>query len=341
MRVFNLMVGRAHGGLEQAAIDYAEMLDVQGVDTISFGHPSGWMRRTLSPRLGFRPLQCVTDYDPIAAWRLRRAVATLRPDLVLAHGTRAMRYAGRLSGVLKIGVLHNTRFKPEMARMDGFIAVSPRVAEAAAIQFPAKPIEIVPNMVRVGDGEGRPPFRDPPVIGSLGRLHPNKGFDGLLEALASPMLSGQPWRCVLGGDGPERGRLEAQVERLGLTDRVCFTGWVSDRHAFFEALDLFVLPSREEPFGIVLIEAMAEGLPVVVTDTDGPSVIVKDTETGLIVPREDPERLARAVSAALGNKADAARMGASGQRDVKARFSREAVAALLTSALDTLSRPHP
>ena len=337
MRVFNVMLGWAHGGLEQAAIDYAEMLALNGDKVVTIGHPSGWMREHLPVHFDFMPLRCWTDYDPIANWRLRSAVQRRRPDVAIAHGTRAMRYIARLSGVKKIGVLHNTRFKPDMAAMDEFIAVSPRVAEAAAARFPDKSIEIVPNMVRVRDAVTRPLFRSPPILGSLGRLHRNKGYDVLLQALASPEVRSHPWMFVLGGDGPERASLEQQALALGISDRMRFVGWVSDRHAFFNGLDVFVLPSREEPFGIVLIEAMAEALPVIVTDTDGPSFIVRDQATGFVVPRENVDRLAQMISRALESSNDMARVGESGCADIKARFSLPVVASVLKAAVLTLT----
>jgi glycosyltransferase involved in cell wall biosynthesis len=333
MRVFNIMLGRAHGGLEQAAIDYAKMLAANAIDGVTLGHPKGWMRDHLPSEFSFLPLRCITDFDPVATWRLRGYVRKHRPDVIIAHGTRAMRYAAGVSGVKKIGVLHNTRFKPDMAAMDGFIAVSPRVAAAALERFPDKPVQIVPNMVRVGGEVTRSPFRDPLILGSLGRLHTNKGYDVLLKALATPALVAKPWRLVLGGDGPERASLEREAQSLGLADRIHFVGWVSDRHAFFNGLDIFVFPSREEPFGIVLIEAMAEALPVIVTDTDGPSFIVRDEETGLIVQRENSEALAQAIMVALEKPSDMAAKGLAGYQDIKARFSREAVAALLWDAL--------
>jgi len=333
MRVFNIMLGRAHGGLEQAAIDYAEMMAINSIEVVTIGHPKGWMRDHLPSDFSFLPLRCITDYDPIAMWKLRGFVRQHLPDVIIAHGTRAMRYAARLSGVKKIGVLHNTRFKPDMAAMDGFIAVSPRVAAAASERFPDKSVQMVPNMVRVGGEVTRKPFRDPPILGSLGRLHTNKGYDVLLKALATPALRAKPWKLVLGGDGPERALLEQAAQSLGLADRIHFVGWVSDRHAFFNGLDLFVLPSREEPFGIVLIEAMADLLPVIVTDTDGPSFIVRDGETGLIVQVEDSEALAQAITAALEKPRDMVAQGNAGYQDIKARFSREAVAALLWDAL--------
>lgn len=334
MRVLNIMLGRGHGGLEQAAIDYAQLLTLLGFETVTIGHPSGWMRSVLPAEQAFLPLRCVGDYDFFAKWRFHRMVKAMQPTLIIAHGTRAIRFCRNVPNGMKIGVLHNTRFKADLAAMDAFIAVSPKLGAAAAKIYPDKPIAVVPNMVKIGAPMVRPPFRSPPVIGALGRLHHNKGYDVLFEALASPELAGLPWQCVLGGDGPERPLLEAEAKRWGVFDRVRFLGWVSDRQTFFNMIDLFVLPSREEPFGIVLIEAMAAGVPVVATDTDGPSSIIHDGQTGLMVPRDNAQALAGALKNALTSESTMARMGQSGFADVKARFSRDAVAALLTSALD-------
>jgi glycosyltransferase involved in cell wall biosynthesis len=95
------------------------------------------------------------------------------------------------------------------------------------------------------------------------------------------------------------------------------------------------VPSREEPFGIVLIEAMAEALPVIVTDTDGPSYIVRDGVTGLIVQRENNESLAQAIMVSLEKPSDMAAKGVAGYQDIKARFSREAVGLVLKAAISS------
>ena len=133
--------------------------------------------------------------------------------------------------------------------------------------------------------------KDHDLLLGLGRLHPNKGFDTLIQAM--PALP----KCSLwiAGEGPERRKLEKLARRLGVEDRVRLLGWRDDTSALFAAADLFVCSSRHEPLGNVVLEAWAYGRPVVALAAQGPSELITDGETGVLVPLEDPAALARAI----------------------------------------------
>jgi glycosyltransferase involved in cell wall biosynthesis len=141
----------------------------------------------------------------------------------------------------------------------------------------------------------------PIVIGSVGRLSRQKGYDLLLDALPTIRAAHPAVRLVLAGDGGERSALERQAERLGLTGGVDFLGHLDDPRPVFAALDVFVLPSRHEGFGIVFLEAMAMGAPIVGTRVVGSSDAVQDGKTGLLVDPESPRALADGVLALLAD----------------------------------------
>lgn len=165
---------------------------------------------------------------------------------------------------------------------------------------PASDVEIHPNLAPARffrpPSSGRPsppPFR----FVTIARLRPSKNVSGLLEAFARVVSSG-PGRDTLTiiGDGPERVRLEGQARGFGLEDQVRFLG-ECDREAVRDELGRahgFVLPSHHETFGVVLLEAMATGLPVVATASGGPEDLVTP-DTGLLVPPGDPEALAEGL----------------------------------------------
>src|SRR5262245_5517007 len=119
-------------------------------------------------------------------------------------------------------------------------------------------------------------LRQPPVIGAMGRLVSKKGMADLIEALA--ILRDQFFFfAVIAGVGPERPALESLVRSYELGDRVTFAGWV-DSAKFLREIDIFVLPSRDEPFGIVTLEAWAAGLPVIATTCEGPNSYIQHAE---------------------------------------------------------------
>ena len=182
---------------------------------------------------------------------------------------------------------------------------------------------VVYNGVRVSDFDDAVPLmRARPYVFAIGRHVHQKGFDVLLDAFAE--LSDRKdfrWDLVLAGDGPDHGALRQQAERLGVSERVEFLG-ATDRPetaALFRGSAVFVLASRHEPFGIVNLEAMAAGRPVVATSVGGVPEFVLDGRTGLLVPPEDPAAMAAAIRSLHDAPGMAAALGAEG-RSVAARF---------------------
>ena len=171
----------------------------------------------------------------------------------------------------------------------------------------------------------------PSTILFVGRLVERKGVSYLIEALGQ--LKKRDARLVIVGEGPERPRLEARVRELGLSDRVEFRGRVSDaelRRAY-EGADLFVLPSvldsrgDTEGLGVVLLEAMNYGVPVIASRIGGIVDIVVDNETGVLVPPGDATTLAAALQAVLADPAKARRLGEAGRKRLAERFSWQAI----------------
>lgn len=136
---------------------------------------------------------------------------------------------------------------------------------------------------------------DVPIVISAGRLTDQKGFDLLIEAFTT-VRSKMNVRLVLLGDGECEASLRQLVAERGLASDIYFAGWQSNPYAFFSRADLFVLSSRYEGFGNVIVEAMTCGLPIVSTDCPGgPAEILKNGECGLLVPPNNIEILADAI----------------------------------------------
>ena len=150
-------------------------------------------------------------------------------------------------------------------------------------------------------GDSSPALGGWPVLGAVGSLKREKGFDLLVEALPQLLSRFPDLSLCLVGDGPERAALQAQAKRLGLGQRVRFVGIVGDVRPWLAGFDLFVLPARREGMGIVLLEAMAMGKPVVGCRVGGIPEVVQE-EVGLLAPPEDPAALGRTIVKALEEK---------------------------------------
>jgi glycosyltransferase involved in cell wall biosynthesis len=171
---------------------------------------------------------------------------------------------------------------------------------------------------------------DEPLVGIVCRLDMWKGVDVFLDA-AARVAAVRPrvqfvvvGGAIIGQEAYARS-LEMRAETLGLSGRVRFTGWTYGPAAMPEvhrALDVLVLASSEpEPFGLVVVEAMATGVPVVATAHGGPADIVVDGVTGTLVPPRDPAAMAAAICALVDDPAAAARMGAAGRVRACERYS--------------------
>jgi rhamnosyl/mannosyltransferase len=208
---------------------------------------------------------------------------------------------------------------------------SPRLGETTpALQSVAGKISIIPYGVDVDRWTIRPPGADDlrrrfpgPLLVCVGRLVHYKGVAVLVEAMTQIDAT-----LLVVGDGPQRGDIEAAVQRFDVADKVHLVGEVPDdeRVAYYHAADLFVLPSvnRGESYGIVQVEAMATGTPSVCTEIGtGTSWVNQSGETGLVVPARDPEKLAAAVRELLADDARRHAMGKAAQRRVREHLSRE------------------
>lgn len=204
-------------------------------------------------------------------------------------------------------------------------AVSEAVAgSVVALGVPRDRITVIPNGVdaaRFGravpdrpalgvDGAAR-------VVGSVGCLAARKDYGTLLEALAELERRRIPFRAALVGDGPERAALEARAASLGLGSRVRFLGERPDVERLLPAMDVFVLSSREEGIPNALLEAMSAGRPAVATRVGGTPEVMRDGETGWLVPPAAPQALAEALAEALTRPEEARRRGEAARRHAR------------------------
>lgn len=162
------------------------------------------------------------------------------------------------------------------------------------------------------------------VVGIVGRLALQKGHDTLLRAMAGVTEQRPGVVLLVVGDGPERAALQELARRQGLDQRVIWLGAVDPAETIrlYAAMDLLAMPSRFEGFGLTAVEAMAAGLPVVASAVEGLAEIVRDGETGYLVPAADPARLALKIGQLLDSRALRRSMGCAGRARAGALFSR-------------------
>lgn len=231
------------------------------------------------------------------------------PLVVTAQGERTM----DATGLYQRSWFMNQVLRRLLTEAEAVTACSQHTLDDIGGYF-GKPLgtrgRVVYNGIRTADFEEGVPFSHPrPYILGIGRLVPQKGFDLLIKAFAQ--AKPDRYDLLITGEGTERESLEALTKRLGIERRVQFMGR-ADRPttvALFRGCDFFVLPSRQEPFGIVNLEAMAAGKAVIASRVGGVPEIVIDGETGLLVPGGDIGALSAAIAHLTADAALRQRMG--------------------------------
>ena len=289
------------------------------------------------------------NLDPLALASLWWSFERARYDLLHTHLIHADLYAGLAARLNSFPIVVSTRHNDNRFRTHPFyawlnrqsaktasriIAVSSYLREfiAAAEGIPKDKIVVIRHGLDLNSSDanregivcrelGIPPTA--PVAAIVARLTEQKGHTYLLQAFAEVIRTIPDARLLIVGSGSLMTALQSLVNRLGLGSNVIFTGYRSDARALMSEVNLIVLSSLWEGFGLVLLEAMAAAKPVVATDVSAIQEVVEHKVTGLLVPPRDPQSLARAIIELLQDPHEAQRMGRAGRQRVEALFTIE------------------
>lgn len=284
---------------------------------------------------------------PLIAARLagiKTVFATVHIAGNYAYGTKAkflLRLASRLC----------TAFFCVSRGVETFWFGSSALLDAASVQerrrhftiYNAVDVAGIEKASRLSDTDALRKFlelRRGPVLGIVGRLAEQKGHAVLLQAMPEVLKTFPEAVLLIIGDGPERESLEEKSNSYGLADHVVWLGSKTQEEVFrlYGIIDIFVMPSLYEGFGLTAAEAMAAGLPVVASDVEGLREVVDDKETGYLCRPGDSMELAGRLKELLADADQAKAMGGRGRERAKALFSLERFRESMLLAYDELSR---
>ncbi len=235
---------------------------------------------------------------------MRTVVSVRQQPMELPEGSMRLHWRRRLPAVAARAILFNSRNVAE--------------AYAEAYHWPSGRFQVIPNGERV-IGAGRD-YSHPHRFVCVGRVTEAKGADVLVEAFALVASRFADARLTFVGDGPDVGALQARVTEHGMNGRIRFAGYQHNRDAIFSEADMCLQLSRRESMSNSVLEAMARGLPCVVTDVGGMTELVVDGQTGFVVSPGDAAAAARAMERLLEDAELCRRMGCAGQARVRERF---------------------
>lgn len=302
MRVCQILLGDGYGGAERLFVDLSVELSTRGISVGVLCRPgfkglleleaAGLVYETISDR---------SSRDLLACYRINRFVRNFSADLVHAHLSRATRLASwGCRSVPVIASIHHYGSWRYYRSANFYMPISEYGVDFVKNNHVEdERIQRVSNFTRMAAAQSRTRASDPPFkLLAYGRFVEEKGFQDLIEACSLLKQGGTEFYLKLGGDGPYKPHIEALIKRYNLEQEVEICGWLHNVADELDDADLFVLPSRHEPFGLVLLEAMARRVPIVSTRSEGPGETFGANELWFCEVAS-PESMADSIRAAL------------------------------------------
>jgi sugar transferase (PEP-CTERM/EpsH1 system associated) len=347
VRVMHVMYALQPGGMEFGVVKLVNALDRTRVrSSICSTVPAlGDMKSLVSSEVPVFELRRRQGNDPKLVLDLYRLMRRERPHVVHTHAWGTLLeglLAARLAkvplvvhgehGTLQLRGHQRWIQRRAWSAVDTVLAVSTRLAErmSAETGFPLPKIQTIRNGVdlsrfgRVSRAAAREILGIAPgelVIGTMGRLVPVKDQASLMEAVSLLRQQGLTPTVIVAGEGPLRSDLEAQVRAGGLAAQVRFLGHRTDPETVMGALDVYVLSSVSEGLPNTVLEAMAAGVPVVVTRVGGADELVEHGVTGFLVPPREPDALARALGTLLRDEGSRRNIGMAARVRAESEFA--------------------
>ncbi|HTM44833.1 MAG TPA: glycosyltransferase [Polyangiaceae bacterium] len=348
LRIVHILSSFGMGGQERVAVDLAKAQLSAGHEVIAVSlageqeepigiafRQAGAQTETIAKRSGF---------DPTLSVRVAARLASLRIDVVHTHNPQAMIYGTPVARLLRAAAVHSKHgINPDMARrkwlrrtvskwVDAYVAVTPALSEIALQNRECDPakLHVIPNGIDTRLYTPNPAARQRVrrelripenawVVGTVGRLAREKDQGLLIQAMAN--LFSEHNRLLIVGAGSERDALMTQAKVNGNEQFVHFLGERRDIPDVLTAFDVFALPSRMEGLPLVLLEAMATGIPVLATAVGGIPDLVKHEETGFLIPPGDTLALNTSLSWLVSKPHAAFEVAEKGRQVVLERYS--------------------
>ena len=344
MKIVNIILTSQNGGAEQVFIDYLRILKFQ------LGHEVLAITKNDAPyadelaRLDISVKKIKNNfgyYDIFAINQIKEILQEFNVDAVIAHAGRSMVLVRKAikkiknKKIIEVAVNHSMNVKRSIGA-DVVISINrPMFYRTIDCGQDEQKSFVVPNATDLSDANFFNPKinwqeKETIIIGCIGRFDKVKGFCFAIKAIK--LLKNYPnkkFKLRLAGRGPYEAYLRGLVKELQIEDKVEFVGWIGDKKKFFDSLDIFMLTSQRETFGLVILEAMKFGKPIISCNAAGPKEILRNEVDGLLIdiePSQNVEyRIVEAIERLVNDSELTNKMVENSFFRLKERFSFEAL----------------
>lgn len=327
MNIFNIMLSSQKGGLEQMSVIYGKTM-------IELGHN---VKHLIVKDCAYKnefqkiggEIYYISSRNKYNIWAVYKTIQLIKrekTDIVVCHGNRAMSIVlnkfvcNYIKPLFKtIGVMHSQHC-PYKEKCDNLIFLTENAYQEQEKSIKEKSY-ILPNTILEASYPLNP-LHNPIIFGTMGRLHKVKGIDILVRAMSILKEHKKECRLLIGGEGPEEKKIKQLIRKLHLEKNIEMLGWITNKKDFFDKIDIFILPSRQERLGVVLLEAFAYSKAVISTECLGPQEVLQQLTAPLLVRVDDEQQLAEAMISLMENKENIKKMAQEGNELYKKKYSK-------------------
>ena len=302
MKILNAIHAQFIGGVEQVFRDYADALLESGHDVALAVSDNGGSKYD-----EYENVFKLKNYNQILdIFHFLFIIIKFKPDFIICHTFRPIKWMRFLKYFTKakvIGVNHGVTYRHSL-QCDGVISVNEDIANnVVKAGFNKENNFIVANSIKITQKYHKKSIKKLPIIAMYGRIEEGKGFDILIRA-CEILAKKHDFRLKIGGfeiidSNYKLEKVEKLTKKYNIHDKFQFVGTVLDKKQFFEDVDIFVVPSRHESFGMVILEGFLNSTLVISSDTDGGKLLIDDEKDGILFKNEDFADLATKIEKSL------------------------------------------
>ncbi len=311
MKILNIMSSRILGGVEQVFVDYNEAFASKGHQVFAMYDKRGRIKGKLKnlDNIKYVPSLFIKPYF-LSFLSFFVKVFIIKPDIIIVQSRKVISlfsFIGKILHIPVVLVCHNPK-TTLMKKADYLFSITEYQKNIFIKSgFPEDKIFVVPNFLNY-----KLPYKEikeysnPPIFGILGRFDPAKGFTTFIQACTKLNNRNIDFRAKIGGTPQKKyideyKKIKYLIDYYRLNKKIELLGWVENKTEFFNDIDIFVVPSKEESFGIVLLEGMMYSKPIISSNAEGPNEILSGKNSALIFEAGDSSELAEKMKELLSN----------------------------------------
>ena len=331
MKILNIMSSKILGGVEQAFLNYNKLLSLIGFEVFAIYNKNGKIKKKLEkidnvnylPSIFFKPYFLLFPYYYFK-------IKKIKPDFILIQTKKILPLFAKIGKMLNIPVIlvaHNDKIKL-IDKADYIFSITQYQKDIFVKNgFDENKIFVIPNIVdKIIEFQEFKNFSNPPVFGTMCRFDPVKGLPILIEACKILKEKNINFKLKIAGSPQQQyfneyNKILNLIEKYNLKNNIELMGWVDNIENFYKSIDIFILSSLHESFGMVLLEAMIHSKPIISSLAEGPSEIFKNIKNDFVFSVGDYQKLAELMIKMINNRELAKKMVEDNYKMVNEKYS--------------------